>query len=239
MFKIFPSPFELVEAFALKLTEMINESAKQRKHFTLALSGGKTPELLFSVISDHFSRSGQWEYVHFFWSDERCVPPDDPQSNYGIAKIKLLDNLKIPSENIHRIMGEQDPETEAGRYSSEIIQYTRTSNGFPVFNLIMLGLGEDGHTASIFPGQEHLLYSQKICEQAFHPGTNQKRITVTGHVLKNADQVMFLVTGKKKASIVKQILTDNNDAEKFPASSILPVNGDLQWFIDKEAGSML
>ncbi len=237
--RIFQSPFELAEAFAVNLTQMISESAKLKKHFTLALSGGKTPELIFSVISDHFSKSAPWEFVHFFWSDERCVPPDDQESNYGMAKAKLLDRLKIPYGNIHRIRGEEDPGKEAGRYSCEIFNNTRAADGFPVFDMIMLGLGDDGHTASIFPGQDHLLISEKACEQAFHPGTMQKRITLTGNVINNADHIVFLVTGKKKAVVVEKIFNKSKEAEQFPAYSILPVSGDLQWYIDNEAGISL
>ena len=237
--RIFQTPFELAEAFAENLTRKISESAKLKKHFTLALSGGKTPELVFSVISDHFSKSAPWEWVHFFWSDERCVPQDDEESNYGMAKAKLLDRLTIPSGNIHRIRGEEDPGEEAVRYSREIFHNTSTSNGFPVFDMIMLGLGEDGHTASIFPGQDHLLISEKACEQAFHPGTMQKRITLTGNVINNADNVVFLVTGKKKADVAAKILNKNKEAEQFPAFHILPGGGDLQWFMDYEAGTFL
>lgn len=237
--RIFQTPFELAEAFAVKLTRMISESTELKKHFTLALSGGKTPELIFSIISDHFSKSAPWQLVHFFWSDERCVPPDDQESNYGMAKAKLLDRLKIPSGNIHRIRGEEDPGEEAERYSCEIFHNTSPVNGFPVFDMIMLGLGDDGHTASIFPGQDHLLISEKACEQAFHPGTMQKRITLTGNVINNADHIVFLITGKKKADVVEKILNNSKEAEQFPASSIKSVRGDLQWFIDNEAGISL
>ena len=237
--KIFPTPYELAEKFAKELVNMITESAKKKKSFSVALSGGSSPELLFSVLGDHFSNSAPWEYVHFFWGDERCVSPDNAESNYGMTSRKLLEKINIPSSNIHRIKGEDDPEKEASRYSEEISDYTGKRDGLPLFDLIILGLGEDGHTASIFPGHKELLNSDKICEVAVHPVTLQKRITLTGRVINNADSVTFLVTGKKKADIVEKIIKKNASALNFPASYIVPVYGVLRWFIDEDAGRLL
>lgn len=237
--KIFATPYELAEKFADGLISMIIESAKEKKFFSVALSGGSTPELLFSLLGDHFSKSVPWEFVHFFWGDERCVSPDNPESNYGMTRRKLLEKINIPSSNIHRIRGEDDPEKEASRYSEEISDYTGKRNGLPLFNLVILGLGEDGHTASIFPENKELLNSDKICEVAVHPLTLQKRITLTGRVINNADSVNFLVTGAKKADIVEKIIKKNPIALNFPASFIVPVYGELRWLIDKEAGRLL
>ena len=237
--KIFATPYELAEKFADGLISMIIESAKEKKFFSVALPGGSTPELLFSLLGDHFSKSVPWEFVHFFWGDERCVSPDSPESNYGMTRRKLLEKINIPSSNIHRIRGEDDPEKEASRYSEEISDYTGKRNGLPLFNLVILGLGEDGHTASIFPENKELLNSDKICEVAVHPLTLQKRITLTGRVINNADSVNFLVTGAKKADIVEKIIKKNPIALNFPASFIVPVYGELRWLIDKEAGRLL
>lgn len=237
--KIFATPYELAEKFADELVRMITESARKKKFFSVALSGGSTTELLFSLLGDHFSKSVPWEFVHFFWGDERCVSPDNPESNYGMTRRKLLEKINIPSSNIHRIRGEDDPEKEASRYSEEISDYTGKRNGLPLFNLVILGLGEDGHTASIFPENKELLNSDKICEVAVHPLTLQKRITLTGRVINNADSVNFLVTGAKKADIVEKIIKKNPIALNFPASFIVPVYGELRWLIDKEAGRLL
>jgi 6-phosphogluconolactonase len=237
--KIYASPLELAEKFAEEMVKMIAESRKKNRPFTIALSGGSTPELLFSVLSEMFAESVAWKDVHFFWGDERCVPPDDPESNYGMAWIKFLSKIDIPSQNIHRIHGEDDPEKEASRYSEEVSLNTRKSDGMPVFDLVLLGLGEDGHTASIFPEHMELLYSDRTCEAAIHPLTQQKRITLTGKVIKNAEVITFLVTGKKKEEIVKKIIKKDPSALNYPATFIVPVHGRLTWFIDKEAGSLL
>ena len=237
--KVFSTPFELAEALAFDLVNKIKEAGKRKSPFTVALSGGNTPTLLFSVLGDHFSNTVKWNMTHFFWVDERCVLPDNPQSNYGIAKQAFLRKIDIPDLNIHRMKGEDNPEKEAVRYSDEIKSSTRSRNGLPVFDLILLGMGEDGHTASIFPGNEKLLHSDKVCEVAIHPVTGQKRITLTGKIINNAESIVFHVTGKNKADVLKKVLNDKNSKKQFPASFIDPVNGKLFWYLDKEAGSLL
>ena len=237
--KIFPTPYELAEKFAGEFVEMIAESAKMKLYMTVALSGGSTPELLFSVLGDRYSESVPWEYVHFFWGDERCVAPDDKESNYGMTRRKLFEKINIPSINIHRIKGEDEPEKEALRYSEEINAFTASRGGIPRFNLIMLGLGEDGHTVSIFPGQEELFNSDRICEVSVHPVTQQKRITITGRIINNADSVVFFVTGRKKAKIIQKIIQKSSSSEDFPASYVDPSAGVLRWLIDEDSGCLL
>jgi 6-phosphogluconolactonase len=236
---VYPTPYELAEKFAEELMVIISEKEKSGEPFTMALSGGTTPELLYSVLGDHFSASVNWNNVHFFWGDERCVLPESAESNYGMTSRALLRKIKIPDENIHRIHGENDPYKEAKRYSQEIKKFTAEKNGFPVFDLIILGLGEDGHTASIFPSSGHLLNSDNICEVAFHPVSQQRRITLTGKVLNNAAIVSFLVTGSKKAEIVGSIINRRKSASNFPASAIVPTDGRLSWYLDSEAAAGL
>jgi 6-phosphogluconolactonase len=237
--KIFSTPYLLAERFAEELVTMITGSEKLMPPLTVALSGGSTPELLYSVIGDHFSKSAKWENVQFFWGDERCVPPESRESNFGMTQKTLLEKISIPSVNIHRIRGEDDPAGEAIRYSGEIEQYTRKRDGMPVFDLIILGLGEDGHIASIFPSENILMQSDRICEVASHPVSKQKRITLTGRIINNAEKVAFLVTGRKKADIVNKILKKGPSVQNYPASWIVPVYGELMWFLDKEAASLL
>jgi 6-phosphogluconolactonase len=237
--RIIRTPYELAEKCAGELVQMIKDAAARNIPMTIALSGGSTPELLFSILGDHFSNSAPWEFVHFFWGDERCVPPVSPDSNFGMAFRTLFKKIQIPQGNIHRIYGEYDPAMEALRYSDLISQFTRERDGFPVFDLILLGLGEDGHTASIFPGKTQLFKSEKICEVSLHPSSNQKRITITGNVINNSENVRFLVTGKNKAEILRRIIRKETGSMNLPASLVVPGYGNLEWILDAEAGSLL
>jgi 6-phosphogluconolactonase len=237
--KIFSSPNELAEKFAGEMVSMIKESTNQKKFFTIALSGGSTPELLYQILGEKYAETVPWQYVHFFWGDERCVPPGNIESNFGMAREKLLSKIKIPSTNIHRIKGDEDPVSEARRYSEEMALFTLKIEGIPSLDLILLGLGEDGHTASIFPEHLELFDSDKICEVAIHPFSMQKRITFTGRVINNANAIAFLVSGKKKAGVVEKILKNDPLALNYPASYVVPVHGSLSWFIDREAGNLL
>ncbi len=237
--KIFPDPYALAKEFAEEMSCMIEESVQKDRPFSVALSGGSTPEILFTLLSENYAKSVSWQFVHVFWVDERCVSPDDQESNYGMTWRKLLCNIDIPATNIHRIKGEENPESEVTRYSDEISEFTGKRDGLPFFDLVILGLGEDGHTASIFPGQRELINSDKICDVAHHPITFQKRITLTGRVINNAGSVTFLVTGKKKEKIVEKILNKSMDAQNLPASYIIPIYGRLSWFLDREAGGLL
>lgn len=237
--RIFHSPYEMAESFAEELTGLIKEASEIQRPLTIALSGGSTPELLFSILGDHYSASVNWEYVHFFWGDERCVAADDPQSNYGMVKHRFIDKIVIPDLNIHRIIGENDPVKESVRYSEEISINTITHNGLPRFDIVILGLGEDGHTASVFPGQEHLLESVEICEVATHPLTGQKRITLTGRVINNADHIVFMVSGTKKAAVAGEIINRGPLSQSYPAAHIIPTHGRLSWYLDDEASLLV
>jgi len=233
MVKVFKDKSELAIAFCDELMRLSNEKEK----IFLALSGGSTPEIIYEILSKEYKQKINWNKIHLFWSDERCVHPDDVESNYGMAKKYLLDFIDIPEENVHRIKGENNPELEAERYSEEISKIVNPKNGLPRFDIMMLGIGEDGHTASIFPDQMHLLDSDKICEVAVHPSSGEKRITLTGNVINNSEQVSFLVTGKSKAEILKKILLEKNKI--CPAEFIAPVYGKLEYFIDSEAAELL
>jgi 6-phosphogluconolactonase len=176
--------------------------------------------------------------VHLFWGDERCVSPDDPQSNFGMTERVFLEKIKIPDTNIHRILGENNPSAEAIRYSDEVRRFTNEREELPVFDLIILGLGEDGHTASIFPGNNELLCSENICEVAVHPESFQKRITLTVPVINNAETIIFLVTGEKKAKLVSEILGQSEPLD-YPAAHIKPGYGSVKWYLDAAAAKMI
>ena len=230
---IFKNPEELATQFAGQLMSWAENHSGEIFH--LAISGGTTPNLLFSVLAEKYANSPLWQKIHFWWVDERMVPPDHPESNFGVAWKLLLSQISIPEGNIHRIKGENFPEIEALSYSAQIHEKLPLSENWPAFDLILLGMGDDGHTASIFPDQMHLLNSEHICEIAIHPMTGQKRITLTGKVINNADKICFLVTGSGKANPFSEISKRTEKSTLLPAAFVIPKNGDLYWYVDESA----
>ncbi len=223
---------EVSKYFAQVIMEGVSLSSKE---FNIALSGGSTPKLIFKYLADQYDSKIEWNKINFYWGDERCVPPNDDESNFKWANDLLFKPLNIKDENIFRIKGENDPEQESVRYSKVISSNVPQVNSLPWFDLIMLGLGEDGHTASIFPGNLNLFASTKICETAEHPSTKQKRVTITGNVINNAKKIAFIVTGKSKSKIADIILNKKPGYENLPASYVNPEDGDLIWLMDKSA----
>lgn len=229
-----------IDELSEKVAKLLqNGVEKTNNYFTVALSGGSTPKSIFQYLAKNCKNSILWNKIKFFWGDERCVPSDHPDSNYLMTKINLFDEINVPSKNIFAVNGNNEPTEEAIRYSSVINENVEMKNGFPKFDLVLLGLGEDGHTASIFPDQMDLLKSDKICEVAVHPTSEQIRISLTGKVINNAAQIVFLVTGKSKAEMVDTIINKKNDFEKLPASFVNPQNGALLWMLDEESASLL
>lgn len=230
---IYSSSEELASMFAERLMNWIQESTGNTFH--LAISGGKTPGLLFLALVRKYSNSPLWQKVHFWWADERMVPPTDPESNFGVAKRLLFSGISIPEENIHRIKGETAPEAEALSYAAQIQENLPQQDGWPVFDLILLGMGDDGHTASIFPDQMHLLDSEHICDVATQPQSKQTRITLTGSTIAHASKVCFLATGSTKTERLHEIWNNPEKAKRLPAAQIHPTSGRLMWFVDQEA----
>lgn len=235
--KIFKNPKKVYNAIAKSIIKLTADSTQ--KVFDIALSGGNSPKGLFEKISKKYKDEIPWERIHLWWGDERCVPPTHEQSNYKMTVDLLISRINIPEKNIHRIRGEEDPELEAIRYSKEIEDTLNSRGKEPVFDLIILGLGDDGHTASIFPDQLELFDHPENCAVAEHPITGQKRITLTGHVLNNANRIYFLVTGENKAMRISEIMNDNEAAKLLPAYYISPINGNLIWFLDEAAASLI
>ncbi len=207
--------------------------------FRLALSGGSTPQQTFAELARPEAVSQvPWLQTEVYWSDERCVPPDHPQSNYRMAQSTLLDHVPIPASQIHRMQGEISPQNAARAYEqilrtrfSESPELTRT------FDLVMLGLGSDGHTASLFPGTEALQTGERWVAANYVPILDTWRITLTAACLNTAAVVLFLVSGEGKAAILRQVIRD--EAELLPAQSIRPTNGKLVWLVDEAAASLL
>lgn len=229
--KIYPSRLEVARQFS----DFLEKLATREKPLHIALSGGSTPMVVFEELAAHYRERIPWSSIHLYWGDERCVAPDDPESNYGMTHEHLLSRIDIPEANIHRIRGEADPEEEAARYSDLLGESLPQKYRLPQFDLVILGLGEDGHTASIFPDSPALWDAREYCRVAQHPQTGQKRITLTGRIINNAACVAFLVTGAGKADTVREILQQKGQYARYPASRVAPRSGDLYWFLDKEA----
>jgi len=227
-----PSKAEVAKRFSGYLEEHI----KNNPSFHIALSGGSTPKEIFDYMAEN-ARDTDWSKVHLYWGDERCVPPTDAESNYKMTVDHLLSKIDIPEENIHRILGEDKPESEAVRYGKVLDTHLPQVNGVPQLDLVILGMGDDGHTASIFPHQIALWDSDANCEVAVHPESGQRRITITGKIINNAKTVAFLVTGKTKAEKVKCIIDKEKGHENYPASLVAPLSGNLIWFLDTEAAA--
>jgi 6-phosphogluconolactonase len=203
--------------------------------YNIALSGGSTPRLLFRKMAAAIDVGDLWEKLSYFWVDERCVPPDHPDSNYRMTRETFFHPISIGHDRIHRMMGEEEPYGEADRYATLLQSQLPERGGMPRFDLILLGMGADGHTASIFPDQMHLIHTGRVCEVALHPETGQRRITLTGPVINNAERVCFMITGRNKAAVLDRILNDPEPAREYPASHIRPTHGSLEWFLDEDA----
>ena len=235
--RIFETPKKVYKAVAKEIFRLTQNSTQP--NFNIALSGGNSPKGLFNKLSKKYADSIPWNRIHLWWGDERCVSPYDEESNYKMTKEFLLSKIPIPKENIHRIRGEKKPEEEAKRYAKEISEILNHRGKNPVFDLLILGIGDDGHTASIFPDQIELFEEEQICAVTQHPLTGQKRITITGNVLNNANQIFFLAVGENKSMRISEIMNDSEAAKLLPAYYISPINGDLIWFLDESAASKI
>lgn len=210
-----------------------------RKNYSVALPGGNTPKAVFDLLNKNCKYQVHWDNIQFYWGDEQCVGPEHPESNFKMAYDSLLHPLEIDNSSIHRIRGEDDPSYETDRYTVEILKNIPNHNGVPAFNLIILGMGEDGHTASIFPGQQNIITSTRLCDSSIHPVTGQHRITLTFETINNAEFVFFLITGKNKSKIIAEIFNKIGNWEKYPAALVHPHNGSLCWLLDSEAAKEL
>ncbi|MCL4550732.1 MAG: 6-phosphogluconolactonase [Bacteroidetes bacterium] len=237
--KIFSSKEELAIKFCEEFFFLSERYRERKKFFNVALSGGKTPEIIFQTLADIYANKINWKNVRFFWGDERCVPPDDPESNYGMTKKFFLDRINIPPENVYRIFGENNPIDETLRYQEQFLKLFYDDITNAKFELTMLGLGDDGHTASIFPNSLQLLSAQELFAVAEHPVTKQKRITATRRLINNSEKIIFLVTGENKSSVLREIIGRQNNYLEYPAAYIEPTSGTLEWYVDESAASLL
>ena len=228
----------LARRAAQYFVEMVDEAVDRRGRARIAISGGSTPKAAFELLSDPsqpWRGRMQWEKLEIFWVDERCIPDTSFESNFGNAYRILFSKVKIPPQNLHYARGSEDPVNEVVRYTGEILTFVPFIECYPCFDLLFLGLGNDGHTASIFPGQANLFETSSICTISIQPETNQKRITLTGKSINNAPTIVFLVFGKNKADIIKSLFSNDPDSYKLPAKKIHQKHGKLSWYLDNEA----
>ena len=232
------TPWNLARAAARHFVGRCLEAVAIRGLFTVALSGGSTPRSLYEVLADPdepFRALVPWSNIHFFWSDERHVPPDHPDSNYRMAYEAMLSHVPVSEGNIHRVSSENPDAAAAGRaYEETLVEVMKTSR--PQLDLILLGLGTDGHTASIFPGSEVLHEAKRLVAAPWVEQLNTHRITMTLPLINNSASVLFLVGGIEKAKIVKDVL---QGPKRYPAQEVKPASGELLWMLDREAASKL
>lgn len=239
--KIFESPLLIAEYFVSEFISVLEEFEKSNRKLYLALSGGKTPEIIFKQLaSASLIKKINWNILHLLWVDERCVSPHHSESNYGNAKKLLIDKIQIPASNIHRIRGEEKLDGEVKRYSEELVSMLPLNNRTtPIIDWTLLGIGEDGHTASIFPEQILSSVQNDIAGVAHHPKTNQNRITLALNMINNSQRITFIVTGKEKAKVLSEISRETQLSRRYPVNEVKPVNGRIEWWVDKESSSLL
>ncbi len=228
---------ELARKAAEQFVALAGAAIARSGRFTVALSGGSTPRALYLLLgSVDYRERIDWRRVHLFWGDERCVPPDHAESNYRMVQEALLSRISIPPENIHRMAGEKEPRVAANEYEEELRRFFALAPGqVPRFDLILLGLGEDGHTASLFPGGEALNENERLVATAYVERLRAHRLTLTLPVINAAAQATFLIAGQNKRSIVNEILRSDADSFKYPAARVSPSDGQLTWLITADA----
>jgi 6-phosphogluconolactonase len=231
---------ELYVRAAEEIAHVSGEAICTHGEFTFCLSGGSTPAATYDLLATRFHLSVDWKEVQFYFGDERCVPPDHAESNFAMATRTMLSKLTLRPDQIHRMRGEDPPAAAAAAYESELRKRFGLGDGdLPRFDLILLGLGDNRHTASWFPGDPAVHETQRMVVSVDVDAEPRKRLTMTPPVINNAQRVMFLVAGQGKAAAVKDIIEGPRDPDKFPAQVVAPDHGELIWILDKAAASLL
>ena len=222
---------ETADVIVASASEAIAASGK----FSIALSGGRTPEALYTLLAQEPYRSIiDWQKVQVFFGDERCVPPDSPESNYGMARRAMLSKVPIPGDNIYRMRGEIDPNDAAKEYGKTL----KEKFGDGGIDLVLLGMGDDGHTASLFPHTEALKETRHRCVANFVPKLKTWRITLSAPFINQSKRVLILLAGAEKAQRLQEVLEGPRDPERLPIQRIAPQSGQLVWMVDAEAAGM-
>jgi len=240
--RVFANAAELARAAAERFAEVAAERIRQAGRFTVALSGGSTPRALFALLAAEPCRSRiDWSRVHFFWGDERCVPPDHADSNYRMTRETLLSQVPVPAEHVFRMPAEMsDPDAAAAQYAAQLREVFGLPEGeLPRFDLVFLGMGADGHTASLFPGTAALRAGEQIAVANYVEKFQAYRLTLTAATINQASEIIFLVAGADKAEPLTAVLTGPSQPELYPSQLIAPRNGKLIWMIDETAAARL
>jgi 6-phosphogluconolactonase len=235
--RILPDLDALGRVGADLFVECAAESARRRGRFLAALSGGSTP---LGVYRELARRPGiDWTRAHLFWGDERCVPPDDPGSSYGQARRALLEHVPIPEGNVHRVESTLEPEEAAEDYARRLGRLADPPLAWPRFDFVLLGMGDDGHTASLFPGSPVEVTTPTLAVTAHYQDRPARRVTLTPQVFNSARRIVFLVSGVSKAGTLANVLFGGYHPENLPAQRVQPTDGEVIWLVDAAAGSQL
>lgn len=228
---------ELSRKAAAQFTSIADSAIARAGRFAVALSGGSTPKALYSLLASSAYRDRlDWSRVHIFFGDERCVPPDHAESNYRMVEEALLSKIQMTVRNIHRMAGEKEPRQAAEDYGSELRDFFALGPGqWPRFDLVLLGLGEDGHTASLFPGSAALHDQEHLVAPAYVEELKAHRLTLTLPVINNAEEIIFLIAGAGKSAIVEHLLGADSKPFEYPAGQVRPSNGQITWLLTRDA----
>ncbi len=236
--KVYSNAEALIRAAAELWVTVLNAALTARARFSVALSGGSTPKALYALLAtEEYRTQLDWAHTFIFFGDERCVPPDHPDSNYHMARESLLDHVPVPPDHIYRMRGEVDPEQAAGEYEGFLKALFRGEN--TRFDLLLLGMGDDGHTASLFPHTPALQEKSRLVVANEIEAKNMRRITLTTRAINSAANIAFLVSGAAKAERLRDVLKGDYQPEHLPAQLIKPENGQLMWLVDQAAAALL
>lgn len=227
----------LAEALAEEILAISLKAKAEDRAFHISLSGGSTPQVLFeTLVQEQYANSIAWNHLHFWWGDERMVPESSGESNFGVANRILFSQVNIPVENLHPVLGEHDLGEEVNRYASEMAAHLKLQDNLPVYDWILLGMGDDGHTASLFP-EGIPMDLDTITAAATHPVSGQKRVSLTLATINAAKRVSFLVTGANKQERIAEIFQDRANHMHYPAACV--ENKNLEWWMDYAAMKLL
>lgn len=236
---VFQTPEQLALAAAERFVDYSNELLDVNERFSVALAGGNTPRRVYELLANEpFRNRVEWPQVYLFFGDERCVPPEHPDSNYAMAYEALISKVPIPAKNVHRIIGEGNANENALVYENQLRAFFAGLH-WPRLDLVLLGMGEDGHTASLFPNSAALQEMSRCVVPTRNEQSGQDRITLTVPVFNHGRRIMFLVTGKKKAQRLREVLHPQPGSAQLPVQAITPIEGMLEWLVDAEAASLL